>query len=106
MSTKTNLTQNPPICNGQTLIESRALVVALVPEKAQPNITQLWNLKASEAIQTLISFQCRISGWQADGRVDDKEFLVALQRLDDAGLSGWMDELIGLAVTSIEEGGR
>lgn len=91
--------------NGQTLIESRALVVALAPEKTQPNLTQLWSLKASEAIQTLIGFRSTVHNWQAAGRVDDKEFLTELQRLDDAGLSGWMDELIGSAVAAAN-GGR
>lgn len=86
--------------NGQT-IESRAFVVAFCPNQTQPNITQLWSLKASEAIATLIDFRSAVHHWQAQGHVNDAEFVAEVQRLDNAGLSPWLDELIGLATAVI-----
>jgi hypothetical protein len=81
-------------------LEARAFVVAFCPDNPQQNITQLWSLKASEAIQTLIEFRSAVHRWQAAGRVDSAEFVAEVQRLDDAGLAEWLDELIGLATVA------
>jgi hypothetical protein len=96
---------NKPIAqtkNGQTSMMVCQFIAAFVPaEKPQPNITQLWSLKASEAIGVLIDFRSVVHRWQAQGRVDDTEFVAEVQRLEDAGLSPWLDELIALATCSI-----
>ena len=96
---------NPPAHNGQQpTIEQRAFVVAFIPPKPQPNITQLWSLKASEAIGALIDFRSSVHRWQAAGRVDHAEFVTEVQRLEDCGLAGWVDELIALAVCAVYGG--
>lgn len=96
-----NCNIKPVANNGKTSLEARQFIVAFVPNQTQPNITQLWSLKASEAITTLIDFRSSVHRWQAQGKVDDQEFVAEVQRLDDAGLSPWLDELIGLATAAI-----
>jgi hypothetical protein len=99
-----NLTQKLQARNGQPTFEACAFVAAFVPETIQPNITKIWSLKASEAIGVLIDFRSTVHRWQAIGKVDDQEFVREVQRLEDAGLSSWLDELIGLATAAIARG--
>ena len=86
--------------NGQKSIEARQFALAFIPNKQPNNLTQLWSLKATEAIGALIDFRSAIHRWQANGKVDDQEFVAELQRLDDAGLADWTDELIALATVA------
>ena len=95
-----NQHSNPNARNRQPRIKARQFAVAFCPNKTQSNITQMWSLKASEAINTLIDFRSAIHRWQANGKVDDQEFVTELQRLDDAGLADWTDELIALATVA------
>ena len=82
-------------------IEARQFALAFCPEKTQPNITQAWSLKASEAIQTLIDFRSAVHRWQAAGQVNDAEFVTEVQRLEDVGLAGWIDELIAAGMVEV-----
>lgn len=83
--------------NGQSSIEATTFIV---PGQLKLNITQAWSLRASEAIQTLIDFRSNVHRWQAQGQVSDKEFVAEVQRLADAGLEDWADDLISLAVVA------
>jgi len=101
MSTPHN---NPIAHNGQpTLAERQFLVAFNVPNSPQQNtnLTQLWSLKASEAIGALIDFRSAVHRWQAAGRVNEAEFTAELQRLEDCGLAGWTDELIAAAMLEV-----
>jgi hypothetical protein len=100
MSTQ-NLTQKPQARNGQSTIEARAFAMVFIPVTTQPNITQRWSLKASEAIQTLIYFHSSVHRWQAVGRVDNTEFAREVQHLKDCGLACWLDELIVRAIMEV-----
>ena len=67
------------------------------PLRQPNNLTQLWSLKASEVIGALIDFRSAIHRWQAAGKVNDADFIREFEKLEDCGLAGWTDELIGLA---------
>lgn len=101
-----NKHSNPSALNGQPAIKARAFCVAFIPTQTQTNITQMWSLKASEAIGALINFRSAIHRWQAAGKVNDAEFIRELEKLEDCGLAGWTDELIGLATVAICGGER
>src|SRR5687767_10137369 len=92
---------NPIAPNGQPIVKQCAFVMAFVPNQSKPNITRIWANEASRAIRTLIDFRSSLHRWQAAGRVNDAEFVAELQRLEDAGLSSGMDELIGLAMAAV-----
>jgi len=102
MSDKTIITQNGR--NGQKSIKARQFCAAFIPSTQPNNITQLWSLKASEAIGALIDFRSAVHRWQAAGKVNDAEFIRELEKLEDCGLAGWTDELIGLACAAVYGG--
>ena len=73
--------------------QERQFIVAFIP-LTQHSITHAWSLKTSEAIGALIDFRSAIHRWQAAGKVNEAEFAAGVQALEDAGLAGWIDELI------------
>lgn len=86
--------------NGQKSLQARAFAVAFIPTKQQ-NISQTWSLKASEAIQTLIDFRSAVHRWLAAEMVNEAEFVQQVERLEDAGLAGWIDELIAVGMLEV-----
>lgn len=105
MPTK-DFTQKLTACNEQASLEAHASVVTAVSGQIQSNITQMWLLKASEAIGTLIVFRSALYKWMAAGRIDDAEFVKELQYLADVGLEDWVEELIGVAIAAAMHGGE
>lgn len=91
---------NTPPGNGQPSLEARAFQIAFIPPKST-DLTQLWSLQASAAIAALIDFRSSVHRWQAAGQVSDADFVTQVQLLDEVGLAGWLDELIGLAMREV-----
>lgn len=95
--------------NGKTpTLEERVFVVAFNVKQPPANITEAWSLRTGETIGALIDFRSAIHRWQAAGRIDSAEFVIETQRLEAAGLAGWFDDLVGLALlaTCNGEGGQ
>lgn len=90
----------PPAPSGQPSLEARAFSVAFIPPKST-DLTQLWSLQASAAIAALIDFRSSVHRWQAAGQVSDADFVSQVQLLEEVGLAGWLDELIGLAMREV-----
>ena len=102
MSTQ-NLTQKLLARNRQPSIKARAFEVAFVPEKTQPNIMKVWSDEASYAIAVLVDFRSAVHRWQAIGKIDEDEFITEVEQLENAGLSGWFDNLIAKAMEAVHE---
>lgn len=99
MPVTNNLPQNAR--NGQPSLESRAFSVAFIPPPEThipPNVTRAWSESATAAIATLIDFRSALHRWTMAGQVNDAEFVLQLESLDRAGLAGWLDNLIALAM--------
>lgn len=97
-----NTIQNntPTAPNGQPSLEARAFSVAFIPPRSQ-NLTTAWSLQASAAIAALIDFRSSVHRWQAAGQVSDADFVTQVQRLEEAGLAGYVDELMATAVREV-----
>lgn len=91
---------------GKPTQPARAFCAAFIPNQSQTNITQAWSLRTSEAIKALIDFRSAIHRWLAVGYVSDAEFVAELERLEDAGLGVWAEELIALATLAFKGGER
>jgi len=91
---------NPSPGNGQPTLEARAFAVAFIPPRST-DITQTWSLASSAAIGALIDFRSSVHKWQAAGQVSDADFITQVQLLEEVGLSGWLDELIALAMREV-----
>lgn len=92
------LPQNAP--NGQPSNEARAFSVAFITPKST-DLTQLWSLQASAAIAALIDFRSAIHRWQAAGQVSDRDFVIQVQLLEEAGLMEWLDGIIAAAMREV-----
>lgn len=84
-----------------TTLEERGSVAVLNVTQPPVNLTQMWSLRSSATIGALIDFRSALHRWQAAGRIDSAEFIGEAQRLTDAGLATWFDELIALATNQV-----
>lgn len=69
------------------------------------NVTRHWSELATVGLDALIAFRSAVHRWHAAGRVPDRELFAEIRRLELAGLGGWFDHLVclALAAESIEE---
>lgn len=79
-----------------TDLQTRAFIVAFCPDQSQQNIAKLWATKASAALDAVVSFRSAAHRWAALGSVNQAELSAEIDRLELAGLSDLVDEIIAL----------
>lgn len=101
-STRHQQKQNTPWRGWQPGQAPAAFTKAFCESQAEDHtrLIHAWSLKTSEAINTLIDFRSALHRWQAAGRIDPDQLAAELEKLDEAGLARWANELLNRPIES------
>lgn len=76
-------------------IKRAGFTLAFITPTPPPTLPA-WSTRASRAIDALITLRSLVHKWAAAGSVNEAELAAVYERLEAAGLRGWLDDLLGV----------